>query len=64
MNKTPAATLSLWEHCTSILRIEMSPQAFTTWIRPIKPREASEFGLELEVPSVFFREWISGHHQS
>jgi len=39
-----------------------SQQAFDTWFQPVQPRRVSDGALELEVPSLFFAEWIQQHY--
>jgi len=39
-----------------------SQQAFDTWFQPVQPRRVSDEALELEVPSLFFAEWIQQHY--
>jgi chromosomal replication initiator protein len=39
-----------------------TPQAFDTWFQPLRPRVVSDAALELEVPSLFFAEWIQQHY--
>jgi len=37
-------------------------QAFDTWFQPVAPRRVTDEHLELEVPSLFFAEWIQQHY--
>ncbi len=37
-------------------------QAFDTWFQPVRARVVSDAALELEVPSLFFIEWIQQHY--
>jgi chromosomal replication initiator protein len=39
-----------------------SRQAFDTWFKPIVPLEISAEVVELEVPNLFFVDWIHEHH--
>ncbi|MEP7028340.1 MAG: chromosomal replication initiator protein DnaA, partial [Candidatus Eisenbacteria bacterium] len=39
-----------------------SQQAFDTWFQPVQPRRVSDEVIEIEVPSLFFAEWIQQHY--
>ena len=41
-----------------------SAQAFDTWFQPVRARRVSDDVLELEVPSLFFAQWIEQHYAS
>jgi chromosomal replication initiator protein len=45
-----------------VLKRVGSRQAFDTWFKPIVPLEISAEVVELEVPNLFFVDWIHEHH--
>jgi chromosomal replication initiator protein len=59
----PEETTRLWgEVLTAVKdRIE-SQQTFETWFQPIQPLEVSPQRVDLEVPNLFFVDWIHQHH--
>jgi chromosomal replication initiator protein len=53
----------LWERILDEVQRRLpTPQAYDTWFRPVRPRVISDGALELEVPSLFFAEWIQQHY--
>lgn len=48
---------SLWNRCLKHLEVELSPQQFNTWIRPLQAVEKPD-GLQLLAPNHFVLEWI------
>ena len=53
----------LWERILDEVQRRLpTPQAFDTWFLPVRPRLVSDAALELEVPSLFFAEWIQQHY--
>jgi chromosomal replication initiator protein len=53
----------LWERILDEVQLRLpSPQAYDTWFQPVRPRRISDETLELEVPSLFFAEWIQQHY--
>ncbi len=53
-----------WEQCLEVVKDEISPQGFRTWILPIIPVNYVDEQLILRVPSQFFFEWLETHYQS
>ncbi|MBI5492342.1 MAG: chromosomal replication initiator protein DnaA [Deltaproteobacteria bacterium] len=53
---------AIWKNCLDGVATHVSPQHFATWFRPIKLVGGSDEGLELEVPTRFFLEWIKEHY--
>src|SRR5215470_1428878 len=52
-----------WESILSALRPQLpSDQAFETWFRPLRPRHVTADLIELEVPNLFFVDWIQEHY--
>src|SRR5215831_8311922 len=61
----PLASGEEWESILSALRPQLpSDQAFETWFRPLRPRHVSSDLIELEVPNLFFVDWIQEHYLS
>ncbi|MCI0563112.1 MAG: DnaA/Hda family protein, partial [Nitrososphaera sp.] len=48
---------SVWHQCLKRLEVELSPQQFNTWIRPLQAVEEQN-GLHLFAPNSFVLEWI------
>ena len=54
-----------WESILLALRpLLPSEQAFETWFRPLRPRQVGSDLIELEVPNLFFVDWIQEHYLS
>ena len=52
-----------WNRILEVLARRLpSQQAFDTWFQPVQPRRVSDEVVELEVPSLFFAEWIQQHY--
>jgi chromosomal replication initiator protein len=52
-----------WNRILEVLASRLpSQQAFDTWFQPVQPRRVSDEVIELEVPSLFFAEWIQQHY--
>ena len=53
----------LWDRILDEVQRRLpTPQAFDTWFLPVRARVVSDAALELEVPSLFFIEWIQQHY--
>jgi chromosomal replication initiator protein len=46
-----------WQHCLDAFRDELTPQQFTTWIRPLTV-EAHDTGYRVLAPNRFVLQWI------
>ena len=46
-----------WHRCSSVLRDEMPPQQFNTWIRPLRAQESAD-ELQLIAPNRFVKDWV------
>ncbi len=52
-----------WNRILEVLQQRLpSQQAFDTWFQPVQPRRVCDEVIELEVPSLFFAEWIQQHY--
>jgi len=46
-----------WETCLDRLRVELTPQQFNTWIKPLSCQE-DELGLKISAPNRFILDWV------
>jgi len=51
-----------WENCLLFIEKQISPQAFNTWFKPIKPIALNGSVLTIQVPSQFFYEWLEENY--
>jgi len=54
----------VWESCLKIIRDNVNLQSFKTWFEPINPVRLEGKILTIQVPSLFFYEWIEEHYVS
>jgi chromosomal replication initiator protein len=59
MEKTCA---SVWTNCLQIIKDNIPTQSFKTWFEPIIPLRLEESILTIQVPSLFFYEWLEEHY--
>lgn len=52
-----------WQDCLSTLEKKISPQNFSTWIRPIRLKDITGNLVHLVVPNRFIRDWINENYQ-
>jgi chromosomal replication initiator protein len=55
-------SISVWENCLKIIKDNVPPQSFKTWFDPIKPLKLEDNVLTIQVPSLFFYEWLEEHY--
>ena len=53
-----------WDNCLKIIRDNVNLQSFKTWFEPIKPLKLEGKVLTIQVPSLFFYEWLEEHYVS
>ena len=53
---------STWNNCLTVIKDNVSIQAFKTWFEPIKPIKLKSNVLTIQVPSQFFYEWLEEHY--
>lgn len=53
---------SVWENCLQIIKDNIPTQSFKTWFEPIIPLRLEESILTIQVPSLFFYEWLEEHY--
>ena len=46
-----------WETCLDRLRVELTPQQFNTWIKPLSCQENAN-GLKISAPNRFILDWV------
>jgi len=52
----------IWENCLEVIKDNVNLQSFKTWFKPIKPVRFEENILTIQVPSLFFYEWLEEHY--
>ena len=53
---------NVWENCLQIIKDNIPTQSFKTWFEPIIPLRLEESILTIQVPSLFFYEWLEEHY--
>ncbi|HEX7367387.1 MAG TPA: DnaA N-terminal domain-containing protein, partial [Pelobium sp.] len=53
---------SVWENCLQIIKDNIPTQSFKTWFEPIIPLRLEASVLTIQVPSLFFYEWLEEHY--
>ena len=48
----------IWDNCLQIIRQVVEPQQFNVWFRPIRAVSFVDSKLTVEVPSLFFQEYV------
>lgn len=54
----------VWENCLRIIKDNVPAQSFKTWFEPIKAIRLENKILTIQVPSLFFYEWLEEHYVS
>src|SRR3546814_1059872 len=54
----------VWENCLRIIKDNVPAQSFKTWFEPIKAITLENKILTIQVPSLFFYEWLEEHYVS
>ncbi len=54
--------VNVWENCLQIIKDNIPTQSFKTWFEPIIPLRLEESILTIQVPSLFFYEWLEEHY--
>lgn len=52
----------MWENCLQIIKDNIPTQSFKTWFEPIIPLRLEASVLTIQVPSLFFYEWLEEHY--
>lgn len=53
---------TIWNQCLKVIRQEVDEEQFKTWFSPIVPLHLEGNTLTIQVPSLFFYEWIEEHY--
>ncbi len=54
---SPSTFDGFWDTCLDRLRVELTPQQFNTWIKPLSCQE-NETGLKISAPNRFILDWV------
>jgi len=52
----------VWTKCLKVIKDNIAVQAFKTWFEPIKAIKLEGKVLTIQVPSLFFYEWLEEHY--
>jgi chromosomal replication initiator protein len=55
---------AVWENCLKIIKDNVPTQSFKTWFEPIKALKLDGSVLTIQVPSLFFYEWLEEHYEN
>ena len=53
---------AVWENCLKIIKDNVPTHSFKTWFEPIKALKLDGSVLTIQVPSLFFYEWLEEHY--
>ena len=53
---------NVWNSCLQIIKDNIPAQSFKTWFEPIKALRIEGSVLTIQVPSLFFFEWLEEHY--
>ncbi len=53
---------NVWNICLQIIKDNIPAQSFKTWFEPIKALRLEDNVLTIQVPSLFFYEWLEEHY--
>ena len=53
---------SVWEQCLQIIKDNIDEGNFATWFQPIKAIGLKDKVLTVQVPSLYYYEWIEGNY--
>lgn len=59
MEKT---SVSIWNSCLQIIKDNIPAQSYKTWFEPVKAVRLEGNVLTIQVPSLFFYEWLEEHY--
>ena len=54
----------LWAQCLLNIERQVRPQSFSNWFRPTLVNRFDEDQLIIQVPSLFFADWVENHYLS
>jgi chromosomal replication initiator protein len=53
---------SVWNSCLQVIKDNIPAQSFKTWFEPVKAIRLEGNVLTIQVPSLFFYEWLEEHY--
>ena len=53
---------TVWQHCLEIIKSEIPEQSFNTWFIPVRPLRLRQNILTIQVPSLYFYEFLEEHY--
>ncbi len=53
---------TVWQHCLEVIRAEIPEQSFNTWFLPVQPLRLRQNILTIQVPSLYFYEFLEEHY--
>lgn len=54
--------LNLWHRALTHIQSELPSQAYETWFQPTRAVGSTSDSLTVEVPNLFFRNWLASHY--
>lgn len=54
--------LNLWHNALAHIQSELPSQAYETWFQPTRAVASTSDTLTVEVPNLFFRNWLASHY--
>jgi len=52
----------VWNECLKIIKDNIPQKSYNTWFTPIKPISLTGQALTVQVPSMYYHEWIEGNY--
>src|SRR5699024_12514012 len=52
----------VWENCLQVIKDNIPARSFKTWFEPVKAVKLQGNVLTIQVPSLFFYEWLEEHY--
>jgi chromosomal replication initiator protein DnaA len=53
---------TVWQHCLEVIKSEIPEQSFKTWFIPVQPLRLRQNILTIQVPSLYFYEFLEEHY--
>ena len=60
--KVDRLNLEIWHQALAHIQRELPSQAYETWFQPTRAVGSTTLSLVIEVPSPFFRDWLTSHY--
>ena len=55
---------NFWQTCSAQLELELTPQQFNAWIKPLVPLDYEEGKLRIAAPNRFKLDWVKSQFAS